>query len=236
MIPNDGSMLIYHGRKSKKNTLHKQKFETGCLGFQTPLQKVVPWLKLFLFNGCESTNCDIGTGINKYEIRLWFWYTPQKIKAKSFESDWLVNVQEFPHNHTLQKKIPCLCQQVWLKLHSKNVPTYLWNIPQTPPWPNSLCFGIPESFGISGDVRGKLQGVCWGSLRFMKIPPSSHMDVSEKRGTPKSSILIGFYHYKPSILGVFPLFLVQHPYPQPTRRTNWPRTRRWHNRPSHGVT
>ena len=110
------------------------------------------------------------------------------------------------------------------------------DIPQTPPWPNSLCFGIPESFGISGDVRGKLQGVCWGSLRFMKIPPSSHMDVSEKRGTPTSSILIRFYHYKPSILGVFPLFLVQHPYPQPTRRTNWPRTRRWHNRPSHGVT
>ena len=32
------------------------------------------------------------------------------------------------------------------------------------------------------------------------------MDVSENNGTPKSSILIGFFNYKPSILGV-PLFL-----------------------------
>ena len=73
-IPNGGSMLIYHGRKSKN---HLQ-FETGSLGFQTPLQKVMPWLKLFSFNGCESTQCDIGTGITKYEISMWFWYTPPK--------------------------------------------------------------------------------------------------------------------------------------------------------------
>ena len=34
------------------------------------------------------------------------------------------------------------------------------------------------------------------------------MDVSENRGTPKSSILIGFSHYKASILGYrVPLFL-----------------------------
>ena len=41
------------------------------------------------------------------------------------------------------------------------------------------------------------------------------MDVSENSDTPKSSILIGFsilWTIKPSILGVFPLFLVQHPY------------------------
>ena len=42
------------------------------------------------------------------------------------------------------------------------------------------------------------------------------MGVSKNRGTPKSSILIGFgtiINYKPSILGGLPpLFLVQHPY------------------------
>ena len=32
-----------------------------------------------------------------------------------------------------------------------------------------------------------------------------HVDVSENSGTPKSSILIGFFHYKPSILG-YPYF------------------------------
>ena len=31
------------------------------------------------------------------------------------------------------------------------------------------------------------------------------MDVSENNGTPKTSILIGFFHYKPSILG-YPYF------------------------------
>ena len=37
-------------------------------------------------------------------------------------------------------------------------------------------------------------------------------------GTPKSSILIGFsIIYKPSILGILPLFLVQHPF-GPKRR------------------
>ena len=32
------------------------------------------------------------------------------------------------------------------------------------------------------------------------------MDVSENTGTPKSSILIGVFHYKPSILGAHPYF------------------------------
>ena len=27
------------------------------------------------------------------------------------------------------------------------------------------------------------------------------MEISQKRGTPKSPILVGFYHYKPSIWG-----------------------------------
>ncbi len=38
------------------------------------------------------------------------------------------------------------------------------------------------------------------------------MGVSKNNGTPKSSILFpGFPLFSPSILGVFPLFLVQHP-------------------------
>ena len=37
-----------------------------------------------------------------------------------------------------------------------------------------------------------------------------HMGVSKNRGTPKSSILIGVFHYKPSILG-YPYFW-KHPY------------------------
>ena len=32
------------------------------------------------------------------------------------------------------------------------------------------------------------------------------MGVSENSGPPKSSILVGVFHYKPSILGVFPIF------------------------------
>ena len=36
---------------------------------------------------------------------------------------------------------------------------------------------------------------------------SHQLDVSENSGTPKSSIFIRVFHYKPSILGVFPLFL-----------------------------
>ena len=36
------------------------------------------------------------------------------------------------------------------------------------------------------------------------------LDVSENRGTPKSSIFIGVFHYKPSILG-YPYFWI-HPF------------------------
>ena len=39
-----------------------------------------------------------------------------------------------------------------------------------------------------------------------------HMGVSKNSGTPRSSILIGFFHYKPSILG-YPYFW-KHPYVQ----------------------
>ena len=38
-----------------------------------------------------------------------------------------------------------------------------------------------------------------------------NMGVSKNRSTPKSSILIGFFHYKPSILGAHPYFW-KHPY------------------------
>ena len=38
-----------------------------------------------------------------------------------------------------------------------------------------------------------------------------HMSVSENSGTPKSSILIVMFHYKPSILGAHPYFW-KHPY------------------------
>ena len=33
-----------------------------------------------------------------------------------------------------------------------------------------------------------------------------YMGVSKNRGTPKSCILIGCFHYKPSMFGVLPLF------------------------------
>ena len=48
---------------------------------------------------------------------------------------------------------------------SKNFPTYPErNIPQTRST-NSLCFGIPESFGVKAGLESAL-GVCWGSLRL----------------------------------------------------------------------
>ena len=39
----------------------------------------------------------------------------------------------------------------------------------------------------------------------IKTARKNHVDVSENSGTPKSSILIGVFHYKPSILG-YPYF------------------------------
>ena len=42
---------------------------------------------------------------------------------------------------------------------------------------------------------------------FGETVTMSQMDVSENRGTPKSSIFNRVFHYKPSILEVFPLFL-----------------------------
>ena len=48
---------------------------------------------------------------------------------------------------------------------SKNFPTYPErNIPQTRST-NSLCFGIPESFGVKAGLESGW-GVCWGSLRL----------------------------------------------------------------------
>ena len=47
-----------------------------------------------------------------------------------------------------------------------------------------------------------------GAESLLSTPvASAQTGVSKNRGTPKSSILMGFFHYKPSILGVFPLFL-----------------------------
>ena len=48
----------------------------------------------------------------------------------------------------------------------------------------------------------------WAGGMKMKLQTCNlvrHVGVSENSGTPKSSILIGFFHYKPSILG-YPYF------------------------------
>ena len=45
------------------------------------------------------------------------------------------------------------------------------------------------------------------------VPRGHYMDVSENSDTPKSSISIGFFHYKPSILG-YP-YSWKHPYMTP---------------------
>ncbi len=45
------------------------------------------------------------------------------------------------------------------------------------------------------------------------------MGVSKNNGTPKSSHFNRVFHYKPSILGVFPLFFVQHPYVEVSERS-----------------
>ena len=45
------------------------------------------------------------------------------------------------------------------------------------------------------------------------------MDVSENSDTPRSSILIGFFHYKPSILGYH--YLWKHPYESTMILGNW---------------
>jgi len=42
-------------------------------------------------------------------------------------------------------------------------------------------------------------------LSDQSLSSPTHMDVSENNGTPKSSILIGVFHYKPSIVG-YPYF------------------------------
>ena len=46
------------------------------------------------------------------------------------------------------------------------------------------------------------------------------MDVSENNGTPKSSVLIGFFHYKPSILG-YPYFWKQPDWFMKSSQHNW---------------
>ena len=60
---------------------------------------------------------------------------------------------------------------------------------------------VMESNKASGDLH------CFSSWWN---PTQLYMGVSKNRGTPKSSILIGFFLYKPSILGY--LYFWKHPY------------------------
>ena len=55
------------------------------------------------------------------------------------------------------------------------------------------------------ELRG-MGGLGLGDDLVESTCPIYHMGVFKNRGTPKSSILIGFSNYKPSILG-YPLFL-----------------------------
>ena len=88
---------------------------------------------------------------------------------------------------------------------------------------NSLCFGI--SFELWKFGGPSSQGPCeqnhWNLGPVARInyltchatkwnwlwkSPRLQMAVSENSGIPKSSILIGVFHCKPSILGCFPIF------------------------------
>ena len=58
-------------------------------------------------------------------------------------------------------------------IHSKNYPTYHWNIPKRPPT-RSLCLGIPESFGDEfGDSWGMRLSGYVGVLLDPSIPRPS---------------------------------------------------------------
>ena len=87
---------------------------------------------------------------------------------------------------------PLLCQFMGMFSPSHNrchasyeIPTKRWAGYNTPP---------SGSLGLT---------YCWWQPEIRRSPVD--MDVSENSGTPKSSILIGFFHYKPSIFGT-PIF------------------------------
>ena len=63
-----------------------------------------------------------------------------------------------------------------------------------------------EPWPLKEDVAGLAAWNCSSTVWWI-----IHTDVSENMGTSKSSILIGFFHYEPSILG-YPYFW-KHPYP-----------------------
>ena len=58
--------------------------------------------------------------------------------------------------------------------------------------------------------KSQCSGPQQGTMKWFQRHPPKHMDVSTNSGTPKSSILIGFSIFKPSILG-YPYFW-KHPY------------------------
>ena len=68
-------------------------------------------------------------------------------------------------------------------------------------------FFSPSNLGITSRKRKECL-----DARFFTLHKLYHMYVSKNRGTPKSSILIGFFNYKPSILGGFPTIFGKHPY------------------------
>ena len=59
----------------------------------------------------------------------------------------------------------------------------------------------PEAIWLS---QFMLDRGCSRTLFQMSLEQAIQMGVSKNNGTPKSSILIGFFHYRPSILGVSP--------------------------------
>ena len=73
---------------------------------------------------------------------------------------------------------------------------------------NFVQFPQPHFFIIISRVDFLIEKKWKGEL--------NKMGVSKNTGTPKSSILIGFLYYKPSILGVFRLFLETPKSPMPT--------------------
>ena len=82
-----------------------------------------------------------------------------------------------------------------------------WPLVVTSPAVYGISLGRYWSNGLSAN-RGKPElHKMNGLFRFLFIKKKvrSDMDVSKNSGTPKSSILIGFSHYKPSILG-YPYF------------------------------
>ena len=76
-----------------------------------------------------------------------------------------------------------------------------------------FCLNLPGSTRPAGRtgrtprLRHQHSNLCLGQMELWNL---RNMGVSKNKGTPKSSILIGFWLYKPSILG-YPYFR-KHPY------------------------